>query len=192
MSTQRLRLTGPRGLAYVLGDPIEVLDGQVLIGRVQSLTPSADGTEVFAENFLTVDFAEFRVGALPKLVLAEVVAFIAECYPSIHTIVIELSRDIEGYEGREAVLAGARTLNLQSIGAQDIRVTPKPHAGQAGHFAVTGVWHYDAASLAALESALATQRAAYFAEKAELVEKAGKKVEAPKRPGLGQLFRKDR
>ena len=71
-------------------------------------------------------------------------------------------------------------------------MTPKPHAGQAGHFAVTGVWHYDAASLAALESALATQRAAYFAEKADLVEKTGRKVEAPKRPGLGQLFRKER
>ena len=28
MSTQRLRLTGPRGLAYVLGEPIEVLDGR--------------------------------------------------------------------------------------------------------------------------------------------------------------------
>jgi hypothetical protein len=184
MTSFRLRLTGPEGRPYVLGEPIEVYDGATLIGHVHSVTVSADGMEVLAENFLTVDFAEFRSAGLPKLVLAEVVAFITEGFPVIHTIGVELSRDIEGYEGREALLAGARTEILHSIGAQDVRVTPKPVARHAGHFAVTGVWHYDRQSLDALAATLEAQRAAY---------QAGKRPpEPPPRParGFGRGFRK--
>jgi len=89
----RLRLTGPDGRDYVPGEPIDVFDGEALIGRVQSVTLSYDGTEVWVENFMTVDFEGFRAGALPRLVLAEVVNFIAERHPSVHMIGIELSRD---------------------------------------------------------------------------------------------------
>jgi len=184
MTGFRLRLTGPQGQRYALGEPIEVYDDATLIGRVHSVTVSADGMEVLAENFLTVNFAEFRSAGLPRLVLAEVVNFIIESFPAIHTIGLELSRDIEGYEGREAMLAGARTEILQSIGAQGVMVTPKPVAGRAGHFAVTGVWHYDRQSLALLSSTLAAQRAAYQASR--------KPADPPPRPprGFGRGFRK--
>jgi hypothetical protein len=177
MAEEGLRLTGPNGRDYVLGDPIDVFDGQTLIGRVQSVTLSPDGTEVLVENFMTVDFQGFRIGALPKLVLAEVVNFIAECNPSIHTIGIELSRAIADFDGREALLAEARSEILRSIGARDIMVSPK-----AAHFAVTGIWRYDSASVAALAAALEAQRNAY---------RAGKRAmpTAP-RTRLGQLLRK--
>src|SRR4051812_25781316 len=99
-----LRLTGPSGQTYMLGDPIEVFDGETLIGREQSVRLSPDGAEVRIENFMTADFQGFRIGALPKLVLAEVVHFIAGCSPSIHTIGIEFSRAIADFDGREALL----------------------------------------------------------------------------------------
>jgi hypothetical protein len=185
MTFQRLHLSGPQGRPYVLGERIEVYDGPTLIGRVQSVTPSPGGDEVRVENFLTTDFADFRAKALPKLVLAEVVSFIAERYPSIHAIGIELSRDIEGYEGREATLASARAEILQSIGTSGVRIHPKPHPGQAGHFAVTGVWRYDKASVTALAAVLQAQRAAYR-ERTE----AGAKPAT--RRTLRQLLRKGR
>jgi hypothetical protein len=185
MTFQRLHLTGPQGSPYVLGERIEVYDGPNLIGRVQSVTPSPGGDEVRIENFLTIDFADFRAKALPKLVLAEVVSFIAERYPSIHAIGIELSRDIEAFEGQAARLATARAEILESIGTSGVQVYPKPHAGQAGHFAVTGVWRYDEASVAALAAVLQAQRAAYR----ERTEAAAKSTA---RPTLRQLLRKDR
>lgn len=185
MTFQHLQLTGPHGSPYVLGQRIEVYDGATLIGRVQSVTVSAERDEVRLENFLTTDFADFRARALPKLVLAEVVSFIAERYPSVHAIGIELSRDIEGYEGREATLASARADILQCIGTDGVRINPKPHAGQAGHFAVTGVWRYDKASVAALAEVLQAQRAAYH-------ERMAAEAPVPPRPTLRQLLRKDR
>ena len=187
MTFERLLLTGPDGRPYVLGERIEVFDGSALIGRVQSVTPSPGGDEVRIENFVSTDSADFRAKALPKLVLAEVVTFIAERYPSIHTIGIELSRDIEGFEGRQTALASARAEILQSIGTANVQVTPKPHAGQAGHFAVTGAWHYDEASIAALSAVLQAQRAAYRERQKEEAARA-----TPPRPTLRQLLRKDR
>jgi len=157
----RLRLTGPDGRDYVPGEPIDVFDGEALIGRVQSVTLSYDGTEVWVENFMTVDFEGFRAGALPRLVLAEVVNFIAERHPSVHMIGIELNRDVPEFVGREASLASYRSEILQSIGVRNIRVSPKPQGGRIGCLAVTGIWHYDGASVAALAAALRTQRAAY-------------------------------
>lgn len=177
MTAVGLRLTGPGGCQYDLGDPIHVFDGQTLIGRVQSVRLSPDGAEVLIENFITVDFQGFRIGALPKLVLAEVVSFIADLRPSIHTIGIELSREIADFDGREALLANARSEILQSIGAQDIRLTPK-----AAHFVVTGIWRYDSASVAALAAALQVQRDAYRAGKSAMP--------APLRTRLGKLLRK--
>lgn len=187
MTFERLHLTGPDGRPYVLGQRIEVHDGSALIGRVQSVTPSPGGDAVRIENFVSTDVADFRAKALPKLVLAEVVTFIAERYPSIHAIGIELSRDIAGFEGRQATLASARAEILQSIGTANVQVTPKPHAGQAGHFAVTGIWHYDAASIAALSAVLRTQREAYRERQA-----AEEAARATPRPTLRQLLRRDR
>ncbi|MDM0109950.1 hypothetical protein QTH97_33925 [Variovorax sp. J22R24] len=177
MTGQALRLTGPDGQDYVLGDPIAVFDGETLIGRVRSVTLSPDGAEVLLENFMTVDFQGFRIGALPKLVLAEVVSFIAERHPAIHSIGIELSRAIADFDGREALLAKARSEILQSIGAQDILVSPR-----AAHFAVTGIWRYNTASVTALAEALRAQRDAYRADKSA-------KPAAP-RNRFGQLLRK--
>lgn len=186
MSGDGLRLTGPHGRDYVLGEAIDVFDGAVLIGQVQSVTPNADRTEVLIKNFVTVDFASFRAGALPKLVLAEVVGFLAERFPSLQMVGIELSRNITDFDGQEALLARARADILQSIGAQDIHVAPKPQRGPAGHFAVTGIWRYDSASIAALGAALQALRTAYRAGR------NGSPQPAQPRPGMVELLRKKR
>jgi hypothetical protein len=183
MTFQRLLLTGPGGQPYLLGQPIEVFDGAALIGRVQSVTLSPGGDEVRIENFLTTDMASFRARALPKLVLAEVVSFIAERYRSIHAILIELSRDIEGFEGREAMLASVRADILHSIGAVDVCVVPKPHPDHAAHFAVHGVWRYDESSVAALAAVLEAQRAAYRTRL--------QAADPPRPKGLRRLLRSD-
>ncbi|MDM0029551.1 hypothetical protein QTI27_33850 [Variovorax sp. J31P216] len=160
---QGLRLTGIGGRDYVLGDGIEVYDGESLIGRVQSVRLSPDGAEVLIENFIQMRFEDFRVGALPRLVLAEVVNFIVERHPGIHLVGIELSRHIPEFQGREALLTSIRSEILASIGAQDVHVTPRPQAGEKGSFAVTGIWRYDSASVAVLAATLRTQREAYGA-----------------------------
>ena len=66
MTFKRLTMTGPNGRSYVLGDSIEVYDDQTLIGQVRSVTIGANGSEVFIENFWTVDFEDFRAKALPN------------------------------------------------------------------------------------------------------------------------------
>ena len=92
MTFKGLTLTGPNGRTYVLGDPIEVYDERTLIGKIHSVMIGANGSEVLLENFWTVDFADFRAKALPKLVLAEVVTFIAQRSLAISAVGIELSR----------------------------------------------------------------------------------------------------
>jgi hypothetical protein len=182
MTFKGLTLTGPNGRTYVLGDPIEVYDERTLIGKIHSVMIGANGSEVLLENFWTVDFADFRAKALPKLVLAEVVTFIAQRSLAISAVGIELSRALEEYEGQEARLATARSENLHSIGARDIRITPKPHGSEVAHFCVTGIWHYDSASVAALAKALEKERAAYG------VRKAAAQSCAPRKQGLRKLF----
>ncbi|MEJ8852870.1 hypothetical protein [Variovorax rhizosphaerae] len=179
----RLTLTGPNGRSYVLGDPIEVYDEETLIGRVLSVTTSANGSEVRIKNFWTVDFGDFRAKALPKLVLAEVVTFIADRSVAISAIGIELNRALEEYKGNEARLATARSETLQSIGARDIRITPKPNGTDVAHFSVSGIWHYDSVSVAALAQALGKERAAYRDRKAA-------SSPASRKGRFGNLFRR--
>jgi len=156
-----LRITGPDAKPYVLGETIDVYDGSTHVGRVLSVGVGANGNEVRLEDFLTTDLGDLRAKGIALLVMAEIVTFVSERYPSVHAIGIVLSRDLEGFEGREAKLASVRSRMLQSIGADSIRVTPKPHARHAGHFVVSGIWQYNRSSVEALAKVLETERAAY-------------------------------
>ena len=170
MTFKSLRITGPDKRPYVLGDPIDVFDGQEHVGRLLSVSVSANGNEVRLEDFLTTSLPDMRSKGIPMLVMAEVVTFISERYPSVHAIGIVLSREIEGFEAHGAKLATHRADMLRAIGADGIRVTPKPHAEKAGHFAVSGIWQYNRANIEALAAVLERERAAYRERKQAAAE----------------------
>jgi len=158
---KRLRLAGPGPGGYAPGESIHVYHGRHLIGRVHNVSVNASGNEVRLEDFVAQDIADLRARGIALLIMAEVIAFVLNHYPAVQLVGIVLSRDIEGFEGRGNKLASARAEMLRQVGAERIRVTPKAHATQAGHFAVSGIWEYSRESLDALKATLDAQRIAY-------------------------------
>ncbi|MDM0114907.1 hypothetical protein QTI66_22345 [Variovorax sp. J22R133] len=182
MTFRSLRITGPNKRPYVLGEPIDVYDGNEHVGTLLSVSVSANGNEVRLEDFLTASLPDFRSKGIATLVTAEIVTFISERFPSVHAIGIVLSREIEGFETRGNKLASFRSDMLRSIGADGIRVTPKPHAEHAGHFVVSGIWQYNRANVEALAAVLERERAAYRERKLATAEAQ------KQRSVLGRLF----
>jgi hypothetical protein len=90
---------------------------------------------------------------LGRVVLLELVAYIATHFSTVSVVSFILNRDIEGY-GNGIRLAGSRSALLQSIGAEHIVITPKPKGERAGHFVVAAFWQYNAANLASLHEAI--------------------------------------
>lgn len=181
----RLRLSGPRPGEYAPGEPIDVYHGRTLIGRVNTVSVSVTGNEVRIEDFVASDIADLRARGIASLIMAEVLAFVVRRYPAVNAVGIVLSRDIEGFEGRQSKLASARSDILQRVGADRIRITPQPHAAQAGHFAVSGIWEYTRESLDILKAALEAERAAYR-ERLEVAQKVFRQP-APLRRLLARL-----
>lgn len=170
MSFETLTMRSPGSEAYVLGTPIEVLDGAASVGIVRTVVLGSTGSEILLGDFEASNQADFLTRRIAKLVIAEVVNFVAKTYEAVNAIEIMLSRDIEGFDGRQAYLATARSDLLQSIGVRNVQVAPKPLRGQEAHFAVSGTWAYDRPSLEALEAVLHAERAAYAQRKAEQVK----------------------
>lgn len=160
MTSTRLRLTGPGQRDYVPGQSIEIFDGDEHLGTVQTVTLGAGGDEVTLADFAAADLSGVFARCLGKLIVAEVVAFVARHHAEAHSVRIELGRDVEDLAERHGV-ATFRTELLQGIGAEQIQVLPRPRAAHSGHFVVTGIWRYDSASLASLEAALAREREGY-------------------------------
>jgi len=167
---KRLRLAGPGPGDYAQGESILVFHGRQLIGRVQNVSVSAGGNEVRLEEFMAQDIADLRARGIALLIMAEVIAFVLNHYPAVQIVGLVLSRDIEGFEDRGNTLASARADMLRQVGAERIRVTPKPHAAQAGHFAVSGIWEYSRESLDTLKATLDAQRIAYC-ERLDMAER---------------------
>lgn len=174
MSFTQLRITGPESTSYVLGAPMHLYDRDFCVGVMNPVPVSTDGTEVHIEHFnAAANLPAHQRRDIGRLVLFEVVAFLAENFTDVQAVSVALSRDIEGY-GDGMTLASVRSATLQSIGARHIMITPKPDAAQAGHFVVTGLWEYNQANLAALTARLQTEREAYRERDA-----AAAKVRAP-------------
>jgi len=169
MTFSGLRITGPNPeTPYVLGQPLDVRDGDIHLGRLNQVTVSPGGGGVQLEDFRTTDLQQMRTWRTARLVVVEVLNYFVEHYPAFSTFAIVLSADIDALEktdGGAQRLAHARTQMLQSVGATDIRMTPKPHPRHAAHFMVSGVWHYNNANAKLLAEALAKERQAYAERK---------------------------
>lgn len=163
MSIHSLRFTGPEMGPCVLGEPMLAHYGEIFIGTLDPVPVSRGGTEVRIEHFTAAGteagrrLQKLKIG---RVVLLELVAYIAEHFSSVTLIQISLARDIEGYaEGFR--LAAERSAMLQAIGAEHILITPMPDTRRMGHFVVAGVWQYKQANLAALIRTLELEWAAF-------------------------------
>jgi hypothetical protein len=161
MSFTQLKITGPDSTPYVLGAPMYLYDADLRIGVVDPVPVSPDGAEVHVEHFsVAANVPSHHRREIGRLVLFEVVAFLAESFPHVQAVSLALSRDIEGYSDG-MTLASSRSATLQGIGARHIMITPKPDAAHAGHFVVAGLWEYNQANLEALTARLQKEREAY-------------------------------
>ena len=160
-TTEKIRITGKGGVAYVLGTPMCLYDGDVHIGTLDPVPVNKLGTEVHVEHFTPAAIPGDRKVALSKLVLVEMVLYLAENFNSVQAISVALGREIEGY-GDAVRLADARSIFLENIGASHIKMTPKPNGEHMGHFVVSGVWIYNPSNFAALTEVVQAERDTYF------------------------------
>lgn len=163
MSIHSFRFTGPDLTPCVLGEPILAHYGETHIGTLDPVPVSRGGTELRIEHFTPTDtegsrrLHKLKIG---RVLVPELVAFVAKHFSSVTLIQISLARDIEGYaEGFR--LAAERSAVLQAIGASRVLITPKPDTQRMGHFVVAGVWEYKQASLAALAETLEVEWLAF-------------------------------
>lgn len=190
MTFKGLRISGPRSGPYVLGEPLDVFDGKLHLGRLNAVSGSPDGSELRLEDFRATDLKQLGSWRTARLIVAEVLSFFIERFPSISAIGIVLSADIESLESQKdgaTRLASARAQMLQSVGAHDIHVTPRPHARYSAHFVVSGVWLYNRANAELLARALREEREAYSERRAAAVQ-----GEPPSRSMLSRLLQKSR
>ena len=195
MTFKGFRITGPKRGAYVLGDPIDVYDGKLHLGRLNQVSVSANGSELRLEEFITTDLEVLRTRRLARLIMVEILSFIVERYPSVSAIGIVLSADIdliEGVPGGSAKLASVREQLLQSMGADSIRITPKPHPRHPAHFAVSGIWQYNRETAQILADGLRHERAAYAQRLVALTAASDAQEANAPRSVLSRLLTKDR
>lgn len=177
MSIHRLRITGPDLEPCVLGGPMRVHYGETLVGTLDPVPVYRGATEVRVEHFTPAGTEEgrrlqrLRIG---RVLLLELVTFIAEHFSSVTLIQISLARDIEGY-GEGFRLAAERSTLLQSMGASRIVITPMPDTQRMGHFVVAGVWEYKQASLVALATTLEAEWIAFDERHAAAGRASGRK-----------------
>lgn len=130
------------------------------LGALDPIEASVDRSDVRISRFLPSPSLRSEQRNFGPLLLVEVTTFLAERFPSIQTVSFTLTREIEMY-GEGMMVAAARSELLRSIGATDVHVRAQPDSNRPGNFVVQGVWSYTEHNLAALRSALATQRALY-------------------------------
>lgn len=190
MTFKGLRITGLRSGPYVLGEPLDVFDDKVHLGRLNIVSASPDGSELRLEDFRSTDVKQLGTWRTARLIVVEVLNYFIERFPSINAIGIVLSADIDSLElptDGPARLASARAQMLQSVGAEGIHVTPRPHPRYSAHFAVSGVWLYNRDNARLLAAALREERVAYGERKASAAA-----AEPPARSMLSRLLQKDR
>lgn len=156
---RRLRITGPGGAPYRLGDPMLVHDAKVLICTLDQVPVSPSGDEVRIE-LLCPSLSELEHSRhLSRLVFLEICAFVAEQFEQIQAVTFAFSRP-QSLLGSGSQDAADRAEIMHKIGINNVRVAPVPSA-TTGHFVVTGVWVYSERNLAALNEVLHELRSLY-------------------------------
>jgi hypothetical protein len=155
-----LRFTGPDAARYQLGQPMYVHDREKLLGILDPVQISRDGTEVHISRFAPAPFVRGERRNFGPLMLLEVTAFLAREFMMVQMVSYSLSREIETYgDGRQ--VASARSALLDSMGAHGVTITPQPDSDKPGNFVVQGAWMYNERNLQALNACLKRERDLY-------------------------------
>jgi len=156
---RRLRITGPRGVPYCIGDPMLVHDGKVLICTLDPVPVSPLGNEIHIEHFSPPWSGLEDARHLSRLVFLEICAFVAESFDQIQAVSFAFSRPLSLLVGASQDTADRAEI-MHRIGIDNVRVAPMPSA-TPGHFVVTGVWVYSERNLAALNEVVNELRNLY-------------------------------
>lgn len=154
-----LRITGPEGAPYALGQPMYVYDREQLLATLDPVPLRKSGTEIHVESFNPAQTVRDERRHVGRLIFLEICAFISENFPQIQAISFIFSRQVDVL-GMGEQQAASRSETMSRIGALDVRITPKANA-QPGHFVVSGVWAYTEHNYEALRTVLEEERALY-------------------------------
>ncbi|MDM0105374.1 hypothetical protein QTH97_10555 [Variovorax sp. J22R24] len=156
---KKLRITGPAGVNYRLGDPMLVHDGSTLLCTVDPVPVSQSGTEIRVEHF-TPSLGEFEQSRhLGRLVFLEICAFVVERFHQVQAVSFAFSRPVTLLAGGSRHAADRAEI-MHRIGIDNVQVAPRPSA-TPGHFVVTGVWIYSERNMLALNEVLGELRELY-------------------------------
>lgn len=159
MSFTNIRITGPDDAAYQLGEPMLVHETKVLLGTLDPVRVTNDGTQVHIEAFVPTQVVLEERRHIGRLIFFEICAFISEHFPQIQAISFSFARPIASLGG-PAQQAVSRADALERVGVENVKITPLT----SGAHVVSGTWAYSERNLAALQIALEEQRAIYRAE----------------------------
>ncbi|MEJ8810449.1 hypothetical protein WKW77_05170 [Variovorax ureilyticus] len=157
MNLRRLQITGPFGSPYRLGGVMNILDGEALLGTIDPVPVSNGGSVVHIEHFrpaTMVSDAQIHIG---RLIFLEICQFLADGFQQVQTVSFTFTRRVD-ILGGGSQQAAARAETMERIGAVGVSITP--HA-MAGHFVVSGQWHYNRENLRALGVVLVEERLRY-------------------------------
>lgn len=157
MNLRRLQITGPFGSPYRLGGVMNVLDGEALLGTIDPVPVSSDGSAVHIEHFrpaTVVSDAQFHIG---RLIFLEICQFLVDDFHQIQMVSFAFTRRVD-ILGGGSQQAAARAETMERIGAVNVTITPN---AMAGHFVVAGQWHYSRENLQALGVVLVEERLRY-------------------------------
>jgi len=161
MTFKKLRITGPGAAPYQLGEPMLVYDANVLLGTLDPVPVSSDGTAIHIEHFEPTRVVREEQRHLGRLVFLEICAFISENFHQVQAISFAFTREVSVLGGG-VQQAAARVETMDRVGAVNLQIRPKAHA-LPGQFVVSGLWVYSESSMAALRVVLEEQRALYRA-----------------------------
>ena len=168
-----LRITGPGAAPYKLGELMYFYDGETPVGTIGAVTVSPGGHEVHLDRFVPSAIPMRHGWASRKIVLVEVVAFLAEHFVAVATIRISLNSPVDRHDDFLKV-ARDRTQLLHRIGAQQIDIIPNFVPSNRGNFTVTGIWKHNPQSLKALNAALRHEREAHRSRRAAAATVGGR------------------
>ena len=151
-----IRITGPAGVPYELGQPMLLFADRLFLGRLDPVQLSGDGLAVCFGSFLPSSIAQNEPRNLGALLFMEACDHIIRHHPRIQLVRFASSRPMAGIK-EPAQQAAARVATAQLIGATDVQVTRAP----SGLLVVSGNWLYNDGNLKALRLQLDAQRAIF-------------------------------
>lgn len=159
MTFTHIRITGPHGAFYRLGDPLQVHEGKALLATLDPVLVLNYGTRIHIETFTASPALLNERRHIGRLIFFEICAFISEHFPQVQAVSFAFVRPIESLGG-PAQQAGSRAAMLERVGVEDVRITPVT----SGAHVVSGTWVYSDKNLEALQVALAEQRVIFGAD----------------------------